>query len=510
MGVPNPQQSTEFEPSARTTRDRIANADTVRRLDPVGGAGHHEHMALKVLRADPFTRSELGPRGLEELSRNLWMGRCQTCGGDLEGDTPAVVVLDRGRTVTATLHHSGCQRQRWSQSDAAMPRRHLSTTVRLVSVPFGDPSDDTFMPTLLANPGLEEVTLACAESGRYRATTVDSYRPLGLVPPSAGLLPSTDDAVAAWLDDERLIVRCGEPHWVVELESTEQRFAEEIRRRGGVVLGISTAVHPQELVNMEPLKRVLNADDIAVVFVPLNTTEPPPALASHAILVDSELAHADETNDVDWLPPMPYTEPTYDPTSGRFVIGMGMDQPGYWRLNTPGAGVENGLIAGPPELGKTNLVRIVVIEALSSGLFSYMLADPLNRNSLVDDLGQWAYRTADTPTSTVDLLAHAAHIVDHRAAQPGRYRDPSRDDPGLLVALDDAQAVLRNPETAALAEHIATAGPPAGVSLVVSTASIELEDFGGRADLLRALSRTNAMVLDLDWHTRLQALRDTA
>ncbi|MDQ3886324.1 MAG: hypothetical protein M3308_04745 [Actinomycetota bacterium] len=47
-------------------------------------------------------------------------------------------------------------------------------------MPFGDPARDPLLPTLLVNPGLERVTLARTDFGRYRATTVEDYRPLGL------------------------------------------------------------------------------------------------------------------------------------------------------------------------------------------------------------------------------------------------------------------------------------------------------------------------------------------
>ena len=61
--------------------------------------------------------------------------------------------------------------------------RHLTISTRLVGVPFRDPARDPFRPTLLVNPGLEQVTLVRTDSGRYRATTVEDYRPLGLRPP---------------------------------------------------------------------------------------------------------------------------------------------------------------------------------------------------------------------------------------------------------------------------------------------------------------------------------------
>ncbi len=237
-------------------------------------------MALKTLRADPFTRSELGPRGMEELSRNLWLGRCQSCGAGLGTDVPAVVIVDDGLSITATLHHSRCQHPRWSRTEPGLPRHYLTTTIALVGMPFGDPGFDTFLPTLIVNPGLEEVTLTLTGSGRYRAATVDSYRPLGLVPPSSELARSNSDTVTSWLTDDRLIVRCSQPYWVFPLDAEHSAIAEKIRRHGGVVLGVSTAVNPSQLKNPEPLKRILKAGDVALVFATLCTTEPPPDLAS--------------------------------------------------------------------------------------------------------------------------------------------------------------------------------------------------------------------------------------
>jgi len=82
-------------------------------------------MALTVVRVDRFTQSELGRSGLEELSRNLWPGRCQTCGRELGTEPPAVVMVDEGLSVTASLHHAPCQRPRWTRIGVDPTARHL-------------------------------------------------------------------------------------------------------------------------------------------------------------------------------------------------------------------------------------------------------------------------------------------------------------------------------------------------------------------------------------------------
>jgi hypothetical protein len=215
----------------------------------------HHPMAVRKLIADPYTRSELARSGLEELSRNLSPGRCPTCGSGLGAEPPAVSVVDDAMSVTATLHHVDCRRAQWTRTDQGFLGRHLSTTTRLVRMPFGNAARDPFHPTLVVNPSLEQVTLALEEHGRYRATTVASYRPLGLTSPRHGLARSTTPLVTSWVTDEALIVRCGDMYWHFSLTGRDRPLEAEIRDRGEVALAISTALNPAEMENPEPLKR---------------------------------------------------------------------------------------------------------------------------------------------------------------------------------------------------------------------------------------------------------------
>jgi hypothetical protein len=282
------------------------------------------------------------------------------------------LVVDDAMSVTATLHHLDCRRAQWTRTDQGFLGRHLSTTTRLVRMPFGNAARDPFCPTLVVNPSLEQVTLTLEEHGRYRATTVASYRPLGLTSPRHGLARSTTPLVTSWVTDGALIVRCGDMYWHFSLTGRDDPLGAEIRDREEVVLAISTALNPAEMENPEPLKRVLRADDLAAIVVPLNTTDPAPDLTGHTIIVNSDFAHADEASDLDWIPDEGhYPGPSYDPATGRFATGTGMDGPLYWQLNTPGIGVENGLIAGPPDIGKTNNLLVLAVEALSSQIFVY-------------------------------------------------------------------------------------------------------------------------------------------
>ncbi|MFB1042352.1 hypothetical protein [Streptomyces chrestomyceticus] len=451
-------------------------------------------MALRRFAADPFTRAELGRKGLEELSRNLWHGSCQTCGGAFGDEIPVVVIADGIVSITATLHHATCQRPRWCRLRASPSRGYLSTTVQLLPIPFGDPGRDPFFPTLLANPGLEEVTLASTD-GRYRAVTVESFRPLGLHPPVGDIVQNSSDQVAAWLTPERLIVRCGDLFWVISRDKIHNALVEMVLECEGLVLGVSTAIDPAGLINPEPVKRVLRTGEIAAAFVPLSTATSAPKVTSHSIALCSDLTLADETDDVAWLPEhTPYPGPTYDSATGRFTVGMGMDGPSYWQLTVPGNGVENGLIVGPQGIGKTNMLRVLLIEAVCSGIFQCVVIDSLGRNALDAVFGRYVERMVTGPDQGRSLLSTVARAVAVRCAKKSDYRSPAPTTPGLLLAIDDAQAMFREPATAQIAADIALNGPEVGVALVAVMPSLDLEEYGGRRDLLLRLAKKNALV----------------
>ena len=189
-----------------------------------------------------------------------------------------------------------------------------------------------------------------------------------------------------------------------------------------------------------------------------------------------------------------YPGPSYDPATGRFRIGAGpAGTTSSWQLNTPGVGVEHGLILGDPQTGKSNLLRVLNVEAIRTGRFLIWPADPTGRHHLPDVWAQIADRLAETPTDTVSMLEAADRAITHRLGH-GRYADPTPEKPGILITIDEGQHVFAgNPHATALAERITTLGGPAGVGLVVTARGADLAYYGGSAPLRAALARTNRM-----------------
>lgn len=197
--------------------------------------------------------------------------------------------------------------------------------------------------------------------------------------------------------------------------------------------------------------------------------------------------------------PLVHTGPSYDLETGLFEIARGADgSTAHWRLNTPGVGVEHGLIAGPPRIGKSNALRLVVTEARQSGLFVLWLTDPSGRRQLADLPMASTNKRAETPKDTVKLLRAACRIIERRL-DLGGYAEPTRDRPAILLAVENCESLFADDlEATALAERIVTRGGPAGVSLVVTAPGTDLAHFGGNAALRRGLAAVNALPMGPD------------
>lgn len=83
------------------------------------------------------------------------------------------------------------------------------------------------------------------------------------------------------------------------------------------------------------------------------------------------------------------------------------------------------------------------------------------------------------------------------------------DHPSVVVVIDDAETVLRDPRAAALAVRIVADGGPAGVGLVVAAGSVDSADYANCVDLPLGLAATNAFPTHPAHLDLLEALRAT-
>src|SRR5262249_49373850 len=194
-----------------------------------------------------------------------------------------------------------------------------------------------------------------------------------------------------------------------------------------------------------------------------------------------------------------YPGRSYNPATGQFDIAFAADgSPARWFLNRPGVGVCHGLVLGGPGTGKTNVLSLIIAEALQSNLFTLWLADLSRRREMSDLWGSIADRIASTPTDTVEMLDAAAAVVKERS-DSGNYTDPSVERPGLIMFVDEGQEVFAgNSRATRLAEHIVGDGGQRGVGLVVSSRGPDMAYFGGSRALRDRLASVNCYVLGRD------------
>jgi hypothetical protein len=131
--------------------------------------------------------------------------------------------------------------------------------------------------------------------------------------------------------------------------------------------------------------------------------------------------------------------------------------------------MHNGLILGPPEIGKTNIVRIVLVEATMQPKFALWLSDPTGRhNTQARPFAQVASRITTSHRGFLALLRDAAQLVDARTRR-GTFPDPSSRKQGILVVIEDGHEVFAdNLEATGLAEQVALLGGPVSVALIVT------------------------------------------
>ncbi|NUU25518.1 MAG: hypothetical protein HOV68_29040 [Streptomycetaceae bacterium] len=187
-------------------------------------------------------------------------------------------------------------------------------------------------------------------------------------------------------------------------------------------------------------------------------------------------------------------DPTYDRRTGRIHFH---DAPTAelrtWTLNTPGMGIESGLICAADPWTRTIWLHRILGEAVHEPKFALWNVRPAE--SSPDAFDRPALRIAADPQSATELLRDACDIIRQRRAE-GALGDPSPERRGLLIAIRDAHTLFANPATAAHAWTIARSGGTAGVAVLATSTGTDPAAFAGNTVLRDALARTNLHRLD--------------
>ncbi len=187
---------------------------------------------------------------------------------------------------------------------------------------------------------------------------------------------------------------------------------------------------------------------------------------------------------------LPFPGVEYDSEEG--TISVGQDRRGgraKIKLHEPGGGVRHALIAGPPGVGKSNVLSITLLGALNSGIFVLGLLDWSSEQKHFKQLkvaSRW--HVGNDLQGTLELLKAMSRMLNYRIEEGG-YGIPTPERPAILLAIEDAHNLFnRSSESIQLALHILQQGERASVCLYITIPDISLASFGGHAELREAFA----------------------
>ncbi|MGH8963810.1 MAG: hypothetical protein ACRDXB_00520, partial [Actinomycetes bacterium] len=224
---------------------------------------------------DTVTASTLGRDGLTVLAANLWPKDCQTCGWELGGDKPTVVVSDMIAFCAASLHHARCRAPQWITEGLGFTKQELVSWTAQTLLLQGPPGTHSDRPVLLVNPWLEQIMIKRTSSG-WRATTLETYCQSGLRSTPEGLLDLTPVAdITADLDADTITVRLDDTgqSWDGECSGPIRQAVIEM---GGITLALTTAFNPAELRELRQFLDLVSTGQVALGWVVLAGSQPGP------------------------------------------------------------------------------------------------------------------------------------------------------------------------------------------------------------------------------------------
>lgn len=208
-------------------------------------------MSVEAMMVDDKTREILGREGLEELALSMWAVDCQTCGGYLGEETPVLYVDDSYQWAHATLHHQSCRTPAWNDTSVHWnsPGDHISFITVLLMLPVTDGRDKHLVPMMLINPGLEHVILERDEKESWHVRPPAFFRAAGLCPLGSGgtSIGKPIEGVTAFISSASIAVVFSDMLQTTYEAPADEEFVSAARGSGGLLVGVTHALHPGEI-----------------------------------------------------------------------------------------------------------------------------------------------------------------------------------------------------------------------------------------------------------------------
>ena len=186
-------------------------------------------------------------------------------------------------------------------------------------------------------------------------------------------------------------------------------------------------------------------------------------------------------------------------TFGGLVDGSGM---AHWLLYDD-SGIMHGSICGTSGGGKSVLGDTLVIGALETGNTAVLYVDPkgnssprLAKHAHVSLVTESYRKFARFLTGVEAAMSARQALVRSGRSNSSKFR-PSQELPGLLIVIDEAHRLTKDPDLAKRLDDAARMGRSLGVGLLLMSQGYTLPDWGGRAALRDNVSTMNAVSLKL-------------
>ena len=235
-------------------------------------------MSVSELAINDKIRDMLGETGLRDLSMSLWAVDCQTCGGFLGEEVPALCVDDYTIFAHATLHHQSCRAPQWNDSGGiiAPSGDHISYLTRMLMLPFVVDGRKQTRTAMLINPGLEAVILEPDENQQWRVRLNNGFTEAGLLPAGKANFAEPAKGATAFVSNTSIAVTFESARFGVYEAPAEPQFRDRAHAFGGIVVCVTHVLHPGKF-DKEDFGRALASGQILTGWVPLHGAATVPA-----------------------------------------------------------------------------------------------------------------------------------------------------------------------------------------------------------------------------------------
>ncbi|WP_446033604.1 tetratricopeptide repeat protein [Streptomyces olivaceus] len=233
-------------------------------------ASEWDGQGLQYLAVNTRTLEVLGEQELRVLMRCLWAGDCLDCGYSLKGGVPALHVDDQYNRADAKIFHFGvCRYPTWNDSAHVSIVKDSSFTWISCSGAVPVQGGEGVMPALIVNPALEYATLMLDG---------DSWTATGLCGPRTSMaeafevrplwqgLPAASSRSRVYMGPGEISIPGITGVWSAPAADL---LIDGVKRLGGILLVVTSALGPDDVASMETINRVLQSWDTMISWVPL-------------------------------------------------------------------------------------------------------------------------------------------------------------------------------------------------------------------------------------------------